>query len=203
MNEELPVVNEKKSLMYVLAGVIIIIVIFLIIFFIAKYFNPYKYEQVTYNYFTFVKKGTHWMTEWQGNNNLYELGFRFNPFEAESVPVVGSLSEEFNNRDKIYVTFDPFISEQKYTALGGAELLLILKKVLNKKVEMACIKQDNIACVNRPIVNCNSNASVIFLKPEPPTKILLNNSCIILQGEKFELVKSIDRLLYQWLKIIR
>ncbi|MBI5065240.1 hypothetical protein HZA97_03290 [Candidatus Woesearchaeota archaeon] len=197
--------SEKDSLKYLAIGVGALILIILLIFFVFKYINPYKPEQVTYNYFNFIKKDTHWMTDWQSKQGIFELGFRFNPFEAESVQLTGQLNSSFNDRDVIYVTFDPLADSKqfKYVALGSGELLLILKRALNKNVEMACTQQDNDACVGRPIINCDPEKSVILLKPNAPTKLVLEDSCIIIQGEGFELLKSIDRILYQWLKIMK
>ncbi|PIN81966.1 hypothetical protein COV11_00475, partial [Candidatus Woesearchaeota archaeon CG10_big_fil_rev_8_21_14_0_10_30_7] len=139
MNEEnsceikktIPSISDKKSLIFLGISILVIAIIFLIIFFGAKHVDPYKPERVTYNYFDFVKKekDTHWMTDWQGTDGLYELGFRFNPLEAETVQVSGSLNENFNNRDVLYITFDPLEKVQhKYTALGAGELLLVANR---------------------------------------------------------------------------
>jgi len=199
-----PSISENKSLIFLAVAVGAIILIFLIIFLGTQYINPYTPEQITYNHFTFVKKDTHWMTDWQGNDGLYEAGFRFNPLEVEQVKISGTLNSSFNNRGVIYVTFDPLVNvSQKYNVLGSGELLLILKRVLHKNVEMACTQQDDNACLEVPIINCESDASVIFIKNEAPTKVELDNSCITIQGKDMELLRAIDRLLYQWLKIMR
>ncbi|MBI4918429.1 hypothetical protein HY837_00740 [archaeon] len=198
--------SETKSLIYLFVGVAIIALVFLLLFFVMKNFNPYKPEQVTYNYFSFVKKDTHWLTDWQGNDQLYELGFRFNPFEAETVPVIGKLNSSFDGKKVIYVTLDPLskAGSFKYIGLAKAELLLVLNRALKLKTEEGCIQQDNIACVEEPIVNCDSaDKNVIYIKHASPAQITLNNSCITIQGNEFELIKSVDRLLYQWLKIMQ
>ncbi len=198
-------ISETKSLKYLAIGIGALLLVLILIFFVFKYVNPYKPEQVTYNYFTFVKKDTHWLTDWQGKDALYELGFRFNPFEAESVQLTGQLNSSFNDREVIYVTFDPLSNAKqfKYVALGSGELLLVLKRALNKNVEIACTQQDNDACIDRPIINCDPEKSVILLKSAAPTKVVLEDSCITIQGEDFELLKAIDRILYQWLKIMK
>ncbi len=198
--------SETKSLLYLFVGVAAIALMFLVIFFVMKNFNPYTPEQVTYNYFTFVKKDTHWLTDWQGKDQLYELGFRFTPFEAETVPISGTLNESFSDRELIYVTFDP-LSEPgsfKYIGLAKAELLLVLNRALKLNTEEGCTQQDNNACIEEPIVDCNnSDKSVIYIKYDSPDQIILDNSCITIQGKEFNLIKSVDRLLYQWLKIMQ
>ncbi len=178
------------------------------IFFGAKYlFSLTKTDKIIYNNFVFTKLDDAWHTQWQGNNGrLYLISMRNNPYEVENVQIIGKLNESFNHNPTIYITFDPLAKEEEfqYIALAESELLLNLMQALNKNINISCITNQTEACYNSPIVTCDDlSKSVIYLKSDGPTQILLNNSCIIIQGEDKELARATERVLYQWYKIMK
>ncbi len=183
-----------------LAGVIIIVFLLLYIF-------PFsRTESLNYNGFTFNKIRGSWHTQWQDHEkNIFTPGFRYNPKEVEDVPTLGTLNSSFSENEVIYLTFEPNASQEeiKYVALGTTELLLSLMGPLKQNVITGCANDQSDACINRSIVTCDDkDKSVIFIKAQSPTGIVLDNNCVIIQGEGFDLVKSVDRLLFQWYKII-
>ncbi|MBI2565118.1 hypothetical protein HYV79_03980 [Candidatus Woesearchaeota archaeon] len=200
--------KNVSSLKYLGVFSVTVIAILGVILFITNYFEPPQigYEKVSYNLFDFIKTSTHWNTRWQApDNQIYRLSFRYNPLEVEDIQIKGELNKTFDALKPIHVAFDPLTEDAnfKYLTLGAAELTLNMK-VLNKPFVAACTQNETDACINRPIVECGKfGKSVILLKTEGPTQILLNNTCIILQGEDFDLIKSIDRLLYHWYRIIK
>lgn len=161
---------------------------------------------VTYNYFTFYNIGGIWNAQLKHNGQLFEGSFRFNPKQVEDVYMTGTL-ETFDT--PIYITHDPDSQKEDFTylALASTELGLHLIRALNATVIAGCTKnitdyKGDDYCADRPIIDCSSNVSVIYLKPTPPTQVTLNGSCITMSGYQLDLLKSVDRVLYGWYDII-
>ncbi|MBS3147496.1 hypothetical protein J4219_01280 [Candidatus Woesearchaeota archaeon] len=156
---------------------------------------------VEYNYFTFTEVGGLWETNIDLDNQLYSAIFRYNPKQVEDVYITGNFTGF--KKDPIYITFDPDSDKKEfpYLALATTELSLHLIRALNFSVEAACTKNLTDACIDRPIVTCDSNESVIYLLAKAPTQITLDKNCATLSGEGLDLLKSVDRLLFQWYKI--
>jgi len=166
---------------------------------------PERQTKITYNNFEFTYLDQAWYFQWQNKDKIYNVPLRFNPQQVTSIPIHGNeLSDEFNNRNEVYVTINPEANQTEMTYLGLAkgELLFNLIGPLARKEIDACTK--NVTdCIDRPIVTCDDqNKSVIFLVPKAPTSIGLLNNCIVLQGEGEELTKAVDALLYRWYNII-
>jgi len=173
-------------------------------------YNPFSgggtsSDQVTYNGFQFVKIDTHWNTQWQGGEDLYILRLRFNPYEAENVPVFGELGDNFSLITS-YVTFDPDKEENTYgfEALTAAELSLNLAGVFGTDLIAACTKNVSGECSRRPTITCdNTNETVIYIKrSEGDPEVLLEGNCVTISGNGFDLVKAADKLLYKIYDII-
>lgn len=183
--------------------VVALVVIVLVIGFVFFGFNPeLPSNSVEYNYFTFYEIGGLWQTSIQLDGRMYDAVFRFNPTQVEDVYVAGEF-KGFNS-STIYVTFDPLSESQDfaYLALGVSELTLHLARALNYSVVAACTRNETDACVDRPVVTCDGGLPVVELVADAPTQITLDNRCIRLSGEGFELLRSVDRLLFQWYKIM-
>lgn len=196
--------DSRKYLLY--AGISLVGII-LMVFLIVNFFPFEKTATLNYNGFEFNKIKGHWYTQWQDKQkNIYAPGFRFNPKEVEDVPVLGQLSSEFNERETIYLTFEPNASssELKYVTLGTAELLLNLLGPLKQSITTACTYNETEACSTRPIITCGAqDSSVILVQASGATGVYLENDCLRIQGKDLELLKSIDRILYQWYKIMK
>ena len=200
--------KDKIQNIFVITVTILIIIFFLAVLFGVKYYYaPMPPEKVKYNGFEFVKKGVLWHMNWQRNEQVYNIGLRYNPSEVEKIPIIGNFSNEFNKKNKIYITFDPFSDNTtfKYQALAASELAAQLAGPLGKQPVAACTKGEQVkACKDRPIVNCdNKDLNVIVIKSEEPTQVLLNQTCITIQGKDLELVKSAEKTLYTWFGIIK
>ncbi|HLF55180.1 MAG TPA: hypothetical protein VI612_05695 [Candidatus Nanoarchaeia archaeon] len=202
MSEE-PTQEEKtKYTTYFIVGTIIVLIAFLGYTFFVYKPAPIETETVEYSYFTFTYVQGLWQTSIQLDKQVYDAVFRFNPKQVEDVYITGQLG---NFTQPVYITFDPVQDKEayKYLALASSELSLHLIRALEKEVISACTSNETAACQDRPIVTCEKGKNVIYLNPLPPTQINLNNTCITLQGHEMELLKSVDRLLYQWYKIMR
>lgn len=201
--DEIPEEDTKKPTKYfIIIGSIIFIAVLGFIMFGLKRETPTGTRTVEYNYFKFEEIGGLWQTNIKLDNQLYEAVFRFNPEQVQDVYIAGNFS---GFKEPIYITFDPDAdSEQfKYLALAASELSLHVIRALNFTVTSACTKNETEACLNRPIVTCeDKDKSVIYLVSVPPTQITLNDHCITLGGYEMDLLKSVDRLLFQWYKIV-
>ncbi|MBW2985825.1 hypothetical protein KY333_00470 [Candidatus Woesearchaeota archaeon] len=198
--------DQKKIRLVAVVVVVGFIILFFAVFFGVKYVypEPEPYETVTFNSFEFTKIAGTWYAQWQHENRLVSLALRFNPYEVENVSVVGDISEEFQ-QSKVYITFDPYSEDDsfKYLALASAELSQSIVKAFNKQIIPACTRYENETCENVSIVTCDDkDKAVIHLVAGEPTQIIMQDNCVTLQGKDFELLKSVDKLLYLWYKII-
>lgn len=194
--------KQQNVLMFAVVG--LLAVVFFAIVFGAKYIYVDWYPRMEYNNFVFKQKNNFWHTEWQRGKQVYEVALRYNPEEVVAVPVNGVLNNSFNSRPVVYITYDPLSEKEdfKFLALAASELTLNMAGPLGKNVMAAC-SQESDECAGRPIVSCDNNdKSVIFLRAEGSPSILLNQTCMTLSGEGFDLVKSVDKALYVWMRII-
>ena len=176
------------------------LLVFLIIFIVAFWsiFPQPKANKIEYNNFEFIRKQGHWEFDWQQGNTVYTIPLGFNPKQLEDVPIRGTLNESFN-RPEVYLTFDPEEGNFSVLALAATEVSLNLVRALNVLPIASCIKNVTGVCDDRPIVTCeDNNKSVILLNDKGKAGIILKGDCIVLNGANFDLLKSIDRILYQW-----
>lgn len=161
-----------------------------------------KTETVEYNGFKFEHIEGLWYTQWEKGGKVYSVPLRFNPYQVENVTVLGAINASFN-RPQMFVAFDPTKGNFSIMALSAAELSLSMVRALGVKPVAACTKNET-ACQDRPIVSCPyQNATVILLQNEGDPAIWLRGDCIALLGSGFDLVRSVDRLLYSWYGIIK
>jgi len=197
-----PLNKETKTFLLIAAAAL-----FAILFVILFGFNgkpaPTKLNTTEYNYYTFEQVGGLWQTTVKLDDKTYIAVFRFNPAQVKDVYVTGNFTGF--KTEPIYVTFDPDAdpTQFKYLALASTELGLNVIRALNFSMQSACTKNLTDACKDRPIITCDTpNASVIYLNPVPPTQITLTNHCVTLTGEGMDIMRSADRLLFQWYKIM-
>lgn len=200
--------KDKLQNVFVIGVTLAMIVFLLTVFFGVKYYyKPQPAETLKYGAFNFVKQGAVWYTNWQRAEKLYRIGLRNSPAEVEKIPIIGNFSNSFNKKNKIYLSFDPFSENStfKYQTLAISELTTELAGPLGREPTAACTRGEQVAaCKQRPIVNCdNDDLNVIILKAEEPAQVLLNNTCITIQGKDEDLIKSAEKTLYVWFGIIK
>ena len=158
---------------------------------------------IIYNNFEFYQTQVGWGVDWQDKDQVYKLQFRNLPTEVESVPIVGKLNEDFF-KGYLFITFDPKEDGLQNLTLAAGELSLNLARGLDYDLIAACTSSNNSACKDRPVITCaNTSQPVVYLLEKAPTQVNLSGNCITLQGEGKELIKSVDRLLYVWYRIIK
>lgn len=196
-----PGTNKQTKIFIIIAAVFILGLMWFLIFGLHEEPEP---NTVEYNYFVFEEIGGHWQTTITLDGQLYDASFRFNPEQVEDVNISGNFSGF--KEAPIYITFDPDVEPEKfkYLALATSELSLHIIRALNFSVQAACTKNETDACVDRPIVTCDDpDKDVIYVQSEAPAEIVLDNRCVTVRGAEFDIVRSADRLLYQWYKIMR
>ncbi|MBI2141475.1 hypothetical protein HYU16_03560 [Candidatus Woesearchaeota archaeon] len=162
-------------------------------------------ESRYYNGFEFVTDGSTWFTQWKGDELTYNLQLRHPPWEVENVTVKGQVDWRFQ-MPGIFITFDPpenFSRQNSFLFLASVDLTSNLDTVLDRTVIAACTANLTEACTQRPIVTCSTNASVIYLKVSNETGVFLDGNCATIQGYEKGLTRAADKVIYQWLKIIR
>ncbi len=202
--EEQPEDKPNKATIYFTVIFLVISIAFVGYVFFGYEPEPPKPESIEYNHFEFYHIGGLWETAIQLDTQVYDAIFRFNPDQVQDVAVKGTLGD-FGQ--PVYITFDPVQNDTnayKYLALASSELSLHIIRALEKEVIAACTNNETDACIERPIVTCDdTDKNVIYLKTDAPPRITLDGTCITLQGKDMDLLKSADRLLFQWYKIMR
>jgi hypothetical protein len=173
--------------------------------FVYMYAHKEAKPDLTYNYFEFYKVNDMWHTEWQNGDQVYDVGLRYSPLEVQNVTVTGiGLNSTFRRLPQ-YITFDPDEnqSDMKYIALGVGELGLNMVRALGSKIEMACTKNLTEACADHPILTCDNDEGIYYIRTAEQPRVILAGNCLILEGKELDLIKAIDRILYSFYGIIK
>ncbi len=161
-------------------------------------------EGYLYNGYSFVYADGLWWTEMDKFGTRLKVPLHFSPKELEDVPIEGELSPRFNLGKGVYVAINPNVYDKYYT-LAVSELSFNLVKGMDRLPEGACT-EENYVCDNRSVVSCAHNPlnrPVVELAYEAGPGIELNGSCIKVKGNsEYDIVKSVNRLLYQWYGIM-
>lgn len=210
---------KLKSDKNLIIGVIIIILLFIIIFFgvgllrekppetidglhelnIKGKLKPdqgYLYK----NIYSFVKFEDLWYTQFKSprGSRLYNVQFRYGPKEIEDIKVGGTLDFSlFNNATDYYVTFDPTGKDFSHVALAVSDFNQNMVNIFFKTPVPACDRNETFACRDRPVITCgNTDKIVLYVKEANESRVSFDSNCIIVEGNGFDLVKEVDRVLY-------
>ncbi len=216
MEKEQKETKKNKSLLYSIITIISFVVILGLVLISVKLFGPDDINDITeeiiekgntehgymYNGFVFIYQDNLWHTKWQRGDVLYNAHFHYGPLDVIDVPVIGYLNPDLDT-SKFYITFDPLEKNISLIGLGSAELGLSLVKVMGVKITPACYRNVTKACYTRPIITCdNTEEGVIFIKSDEITKVTLDDNCITIQGKGDNLLKSVDKVLFNLYGII-
>ena len=129
---------------------------------------------------------------------------RYSPNDLKDIVIEGSLDESlFNNLGEFYVTFNPTGKEFSYVGLAVADFNTHMSKVFEKKPIAACDRNETEPCKTRPIVTCeDSGKLVLYIKESERFRAYYNSNCIVVEGSGFDLVKGVDRILYNLYSIM-
>ena len=156
----------------------------------------YVYKEV----YSFVTLDNLWYTQLTSpkGTKLYSLALRYSPKDLKNIPIEGTLNSEFfNNQTEFYVTFNPLGNQFSYVALAVADFNTHMSKVFEKIPVAACDRNETEPCKNRPIVTCeDKDKLVLYVKESEKFRVYYNDNCIVVEGNGFDLVKGVDRILY-------
>lgn len=195
----------KQAHYFAIGGVIAVAAFILFIIFAPEIIKPQPYEVKEYKGFEFRKIDNLWHTDWKFGGQTYTISLHYHPSEVEDIPVQGKLNATFQ-QTKVYATFDPKSprDEFKYLALAMSELGLSIVRAFGFELETACTSNQTEACEKRPIATCDTDDKpVVYLQSTGEPRVILDGNCVILQGDKMELLKAVDYFLYKQYRVIQ
>ena len=167
-----------------------------------------------YNEFSFVKYDGLWYTQIfnQYTGTQFDVPLHYGPKEVTDLIVTGNLNLFFAKIKKnnigdeydtqTYLTFDPESTQMAYVALATGELTQNLAKTMGIAFLPACTKEHD-DCKDVPIITCdNTKDPVIYIKEAEETAVTVEGNCVIIQGEKEEIVRAADRFLFKLYNIM-
>ena len=162
----------------------------------------YVYKEV----YSFVNFEDLWYTQLSSpkGTKLYGLALRYSPRDLKDIVIEGSLNKEFfDDKTEFYVTFNPTGKEFPYVGLAVADFTTHMSKVFEKNPVAACDRNETEACKTRPIVTCeDADKLVLYIKEAQKFRAYYNGNCIVVEGNGFDLVKGVDRILYNLYSIM-
>ena len=163
----------------------------------------YLYDKV----YSFVKFDGLWYAQLVSpkGTRLYNIQFRYGPREVDNINIEGMLNTNLlNNATEYYVTFNPTGQNFSAMALAAGDFNTHMTNIFFKQPIAACDKNETLACANRPIITCdNTDKLVLYVKEANNSKVYFDDNCIVVEGNGFDLVKGIDRVLYDLYGIIK
>ena len=230
--EEKKEVKERKgSDKILIIGVIVLLLLFIIVFFIIRLTEeqPETIEDLHrlniqgklkpeqgYLYkdaYSFVNLDGFWYTQLTSpsGKRLYNMNLRYGPRDLEDIRIFGYFDGElFNNATDYYVTFNP-VGDYDPEGYGFSHVVLAVNdfnqhmtKVFGKKPIAACDRNETTTCEDRPVINCdNADKVVLYIKEANESMVKYDDNCIIVEGKGFDLVKGVDRVLYNLYDIMK
>jgi hypothetical protein len=162
----------------------------------------YLYKDV----YSFVKFDDLWYTQMMSpkGTRFYNVQFRYGPRDVEDIKIYGSLNTNlFDDAAEYYVTFNPTGNDFSSVALAVGDFNTHMTKVFFKKPIAACDKNETSACIDRPIITCeNTDKVVLYIREVNNTMVYYDDNCIVIEGSGLELVKGVDRVLYDFYKFM-
>lgn len=156
--------------------------------------------------YSFVTLDNLWYTQITSpkGTRIYSLALRYSPKDLKDIVIEGNLDTEvFNNKTEFFVTFNPTGGDFSYIALAVADFNTHMSKVFEKNPIAACDRNETESCKNRPIVTCeDKDKLVLYVKESDKFRAYYNNNCIVVEGSGFDLVKGVDRVLYNLYNIM-
>ncbi len=167
-----------------------------------------KDEGYLYNgVYSFVKFDELWYAQLVSpkGTRLYNIQFRYGPRDVEKIKIEGSLDTNLlNNATQYYVTFNPTGQNFSAVALAVGDFNTHMTNIFFKQPIAACDKNETLACANRPVITCdNTDELVLYVKEANNSRVYFDNNCILVEGNGFDLVRGVDRVLYDLYDIIQ
>ncbi len=156
--------------------------------------------------YSFITFDNLWYTQLTSpkGTKIYSLALRYSPKDLKDIVIEGNLNAEFfNNQSEFFVTFNPAGKDFSSIGLAVADFNTHMSKVFEKKPIAACDRNETEPCKTRPIVTCdNADKLVLYIKESERLRAYYNDNCIVVEGNGFDLVKGVDRILYNLYNIM-
>ena len=150
--------------------------------------------------YSFVTLDNQWYTQLKSpkGSKVYILALRYSPEDLKDIVIEGSLNSVFfDNQSEFYVTFNPVGKDFSYVALAVADFDTHMSKVFEKNPIPACDRNETAVCKTKPIVTCEDNDKlVLYIKESDRFRAYYKNNCIVVEGQGLDLVRGVDRVLY-------
>lgn len=150
--------------------------------------------------YSFVTYDNLWYTQFKSprGSRVYSLALRYSPKDLKGIVIEGSLNPVFfDNQSEFFVTFNPTGKDFSYIGLAVADFNTHMSNVFEKKPIAACDRNETEPCKTRPIVTCeDAGKLVLYVRESERFRAYYNNNCIVVEGNGFDLVKGVDRILY-------
>ena len=167
--------------------------------------NPsqgYVYKEI----YSFVTLDDFWYTQLKSpqGTKVYDMAMRYSPRDLRNMTIDGQLNKElFDSSAKFYITFNPLGKSLPYVNLAVADFDTHMAKVFEKEPIGACDRNETAICQSRPIVTCSdSDKLVLYIKESDRSRVYYSSNCIVVEGSGFDLVKGVDRALYNLYNIM-
>ncbi len=156
--------------------------------------------------YSFITLDNLWYTQLTSpkGTKIYNLALRYSPKDLQEIAIEGNLNSNFlNNQSEFYNTFNPTGKELSYVSLAIADFSTHMAKVFEKEPIGACDRNETEPCKTRPLVTCeDKDKLVLYIKESERFRTYYNNNCIVVEGKGFDLVKGVDRVLYNLYNIM-
>ena len=150
--------------------------------------------------YSFVNFDNLWYTQLKSPKGTkeYSMALRYSPKDLKDIIIEGNINAKFlNEQNEFYVAFNPTGKELAYVGVAVADFDTHMSKVFEKKPISACDRNETEPCKTKPIVTCEDfDKLVIYIKESDRFRAYYNNNCIVVEGKGFDLVKGVDRILY-------
>ena len=79
-----------------------------------------------------------------------------------------------------------------------------MKTVYGKNPIAACDRNETSACANVPVVTCSDKDKIVlYIKEADKFRVYYKDNCIVVEGNGLDLVKGVDRILYNLYNIMK
>ncbi len=156
--------------------------------------------------YSFINFDNLWYTELKSpkGTRIYSLALRYSPRDLKDIVIEGSLNTKlFNEKNEFFVTFNPTGKDFSYVALAVADFNTHMSKVFEKMPIAACDRNETEVCKTRPIATCeDADKLVLYIKEANRFRAYYNDNCIVVEGNGLDLVKGVDRVIYNLYNIM-
>ena len=156
--------------------------------------------------YSFIMLDNLWYTQLTSpkGTKLYSMALRYSPKDLKDIVIEGNLNKKFfDEQSQFFVTFNPTGKDFSSVGLAVADFNTHMSRVFEKKPIAACDRNETEPCSTRPIVTCeDSNKLVVYIRESDRLRAYYNNNCIVIEGKGLDLVKGVDRILYNLYNIM-